>query len=596
MNSEIKKGEFPEKKLREVGAVRSIRSRCCTLTALLLVLVLLTGSVLAATPGVPPQKPSPYTGMVATAHPLASLVGARVLAQGGNAIDAAVATQFALNVVEPMMSGIGGGGFMMIYLAKEGQTVVIDCREQAPAGAKPTMFLDASGQPLPFETAVKTGHAVGVPGTLKGLVTALEKYGTKKLPELIDPAIELAEKGVIVNKPLAEGIAESMYKFNDAAKEVFAPGGQPLPEGALLVQADLAKTLRLIRERGAEVFYGGTLGQAIVKTVEAKGGTMTLADLKGYQAKFREPVRGTYRGYEIVSMPAPSSGGLTLLQMLKILEGYDIHALGHNTTQTLHLMIEAMHLAYADRGKYLGDADFVKIPFKGYLDERYIAQRRALIDFQHANPNVKAGDPWQFEDQKPVALRDVPPVDQPSQTTHFTVRDRWGNLVSYTTTIEDVFGSGMMVPGYGLMLNNEMTDFDFTPGGANQVLPGKRPRSSMTPTIVFKDGKPVFSVGSPGGATIITTVLQVIMNLIDHGLTVQEAIDAPRIFSSSYPNVSWEAGLPESVRQELTLRGHKLADAPTTIGSVQSIVIDLTTGKLYGAADARREGTVIGVL
>ncbi|NLG87250.1 MAG: gamma-glutamyltransferase, partial [Firmicutes bacterium] len=475
-------------------------------------------------------------------------------------------------------------------------TVIIDCREQAPAGAKATMFLDANGKPLPFETALQTGHAVGVPGTLKGLVTALEKYGTKPLSTLIDPAIELAAKGIKVNRNLAEDIADSMYKFNEAAKQVFAPGGQPLPEGALLVQPDLAETLTLIKDKGPAAFYEGELGEALVKTVAAKGGTITIADLKAYTPKFRQPVRGTYRGYELVTMPSPSSGGLTLLHMLKLLEGYDIAQLGHNTADTLHLMIESMHLAYADRNQYLGDTDFIKIPAKGFLDNRYIAERRALIDPKRASSNVKPGDPWKYENQKAAMLTPVPAVDFPGETTHFTVRDQWGNIVSYTTTIEDVFGSGMMVPGYGFMLNNEMTDFDFTPGGANEVAPGKRPRSSMTPTIVFKDGVPVFSVGSPGGSTIITTVLQVVMNLIDHKLPVQEAIDAPRIFSSSYPNVRWEAGLPEAVREELTQRGHKFEDQPSVIGSVQSIVVDLETGKLYGGADNRREGTVIGVL
>jgi len=539
--------------------------------------------------------------MVATSHPLASLVGARILSQGGNAIDAAVAIQFALNVVEPMMSGIGGGGFMMIYLAKENRVVVLDYREQAPAGAKLTMFLDAGGKPLPFRTAIQTGHVVGVPGTLRGVATALENFGTMSLAQVIEPAIELAEKGIMVNKVLAQSIAASMYKFNEAAKQVFAPNGQPLPEGALLVQPDLAKTFRLIKEHGPDVFYFGEIAQAIVEAVQARGGTMILEDLKNYEVKFRDPIRGSYRDYEIVSMPPPSSGGLTLIQMLKILEGFDIKALGHNTTQTLHLMIETMRLAYADRGKYLADSDFVKIPFNGYLNEKYVEERRALIDWQRANPDIKPGDPW-FYEKSPTCpasyLKDVFAMvgeNETSQTTHYTVIDKWGNLVACTTTIEDVFGSGIMVPGYGFMLNNEMTDFDFVPGGANEVQPGKRPRSSMTPTIVFKDGKPVFSVGSPGGSRIITTVMQVIMNMIDHGMSVQDAINAPRIFSSSYPTVQWEAGLPEHVKKELELRGHKIADAPIVMGSVQSIVIDLETGKIYGGADPRREGTVIGV-
>lgn len=263
-----------------------------TIFALMIVVTLLS-----STPGVPKDVPSVYTGMVATSHPLASLVGARILQQGGNAVDAAVAIQFALNVVEPMMSGIGGGGFMMIYLAKENKVVVIDYREQAPAGAKPTMFLDAEGKPLPFRTAILTGHAIGVPGTLKGMVTALEKFGTMSLTQVIEPAIELAEKGVIVNKVLAQSIKDNMYKFNEAAKQVFAPNGEPLPEGALLVQPDLAKTFKLIRDHGLDIFYKGDIARAIVEAVQGRGGAMTLEDLANYEIKFREPIRGTYRGY-----------------------------------------------------------------------------------------------------------------------------------------------------------------------------------------------------------------------------------------------------------------------------------------------------------
>lgn len=595
--------------------------------------LILAATPISASPGVPPDTPSPYTGMVSTSHPVASEVGAQVLREGGNAVDAAVAVQFALHVVEPSMSGIGGGGFMMIYLADKGETVVIDCREEAPAGATADMF-----EGMSFRDASRSGKAVGVPGTLDGLVTALSKYGTMSLAELIEPAIGLAEDGVIVNRPLASSIRSAMSKFNDAAKEVFAPGGIRLIEGDLLIQPDLAKTFRLIRDYGPEVFYGPhqlrvlantsaseealenilnifgepEIGRALVETVQAKDSTMTLKDLAGYKPVIREPVRGTYRGYEIASMSPPSSGGITLLQMLKILEGFDVTALGQNTGPIVYLMAETMHLAYADRGAYLADGDFVVTPYKGLLDDRYIAERRDLIDLEAANPDIEPGNPWQYEekgrptwwrkpgaDWQPHYLRESAEgssEESSGATTHFTVRDKWGNLVSYTTTIESGFGTGMMVPGYGFMLNNELTDFDFTPGGVNEVAPGKRPRSSMTPTIVFKDGQPVFTVGSPGGSRIITTVMQVIMNMIDHGMTVQDAIDAKRMHSASYPRVDLEAEFPDyyQVRDYLLARGHTVRTR-SSIGSVQSIVICLETGQIYGGADSRREGTVIGV-
>jgi len=575
-----------------------------SLPELCLVLVLLVSEPLLA---VSSSQTCP-SAMVSTSHPLASQIGAQILADGGNAVDAAIAVHLALNVVEPMMSGIGGGGFMMIYLADEEKVVVIDFREMAPKAAYPEMFLNSDGTPMEFEDAVRSGRSVGVPGTVSGLFTAHELYGSMEFAELIDPAIELAERGHRVNRVLAESIEENMDKFNDAARPAFAPDGKPLPEGTLLVQPDLARTFRLLRDYGPSAFYGdaglwerlragkhgGEIGRAIVTTVQSEGGIMSVKDLGNYTVKFREPVRGTYRGYEIVTMPPPSSGGLTLLQMLKILEGFDIKNMGPYAPETMHVMIETMHLAYADRNGYLGDDDFVEIPHEGYLNPEYIAERRALINMSAANPDVEPGDPWKYEREQQEAVYENVSEERCGETTHFTVKDRWGNIVCCTTTIEQAFGSGIMVPGYGFMLNNEMTDFDFIPGGANQAEANKRPRSSMAPTIVFKDGSPAFTVGSPGGSTIIATVLEVIVNMIDHGMSVQEAIDAPRFFSSSYPIVSWEEGIPESTILKLESMGHRFDSSPQVQGSVQSIVIN--HGVLEGGADLRREGTVVSVL
>lgn len=553
---------------------------------------------LGKVPGVPEGVQGASKGIVAVSHPAAAQVGRDILAKGGNAIDAAAGIQFALNVAEPYMSGIGGGGFMMIYLKDQNKITVIDSREVAPAKVTPDLFLQADGKPIPFEERHTNGKAVGIPGTLLGVEHALQSYGTWELGEVVEPSIELAEKGVRVNWISAAYIAESLDKLkkHETAAKVFAPNGEPLKEGQMLVQPELAKALKVIRDKGADALYEGEIGQALIKEVQRTGGSMTLEDLKGYQVKEREPVRGMYRGYEVISMAPPSSGGLTLIQILKLMEGYDNKKDGFGSVAYLHHLIEANHLAYADRAAYMADEDVYPVPKQGLIADAYIKERRQLIRDEAANANVKAGDPWKYDPgKKPevsIHLTDQTPV---KQTTHFSVMDKWGNIVTYTTTIEDIFGSGVMVPGYGFMLNNELTDFDAIPGGVNQVEPGKRPRSSMTPTMVLKDGKPFLSIGSPGGSTIIASVSQTILNVIDHGMEIQDAIRAPRIFSSSYPKITWEAGIDQDVILQLMAKGHVFAEEPTNIGNVQAIVYDYETGKMYGGADNTREGTVLGV-
>ncbi|MED4750026.1 gamma-glutamyltransferase [Brevibacillus choshinensis] len=552
----------------------------------------------AKVPGVPVGVDGATKGIVAVSHPAAAQVGKDILAKGGNAVDAAAGIQLALNVAEPYMSGMGGGGFMMIYLKDQNKVTVFDSREVAPAGAKPNMFLQEDGKPIPFDERHTTGQAVGIPGTLLGVEKALESYGTMKLPDVIEPAIDLAAKGVRVNWVTADNIKNSLDKLqkHETAAKVFAPDGVPLKEGDVLVQPDLAKTLQLVHDKGTSAFYNGEIGQALVQEVQRTGGSMTLQDLKAYTVKEREPVRGTFRGYEVVTMGPPSSGGLTMLQILKLMEGYDNQKDGFGSVAYLHHLIEANHLAYADRAAYMADEDVYPVPKQGLINAEYIKERRALISDDTVNTKVQAGDPWKYDPgKKPVVAMNFSDPSPVKQTTHFSVMDQWGNLVSYTTTIEDVFGSGIMVPGYGFMLNNELTDFDAVPGGVNQVEPGKRPRSSMTPTIVLKDGKPFLAVGSPGGSTIIASVSQTILNVIDHGMEIQDAIVAPRIFSSAYPAVTWEAGLDQDVILQLLAKGHSFAEKPTNIGNVQAIVYDLETGKMYGGADNTRQGTVLGV-
>jgi len=569
-------------------------------------------------------------GVVAVSHPAAAAAGARMLAQGGNAIDAAAAVQFALNVVEPQSSGIGGGGFMLIHLAKTGETFIVDSRERAPANASADMFAP-DGLPMEFPLASTSGLAVGVPGTLRGVDTALTRWGTKTLADTLGPAIELAEHGFRVNRFLAADIADDggRTQLHPETAAIFRPNGVPLAEGDWLVQPDLAKTLKRIATGGPHAFYRGSIARAIVKAqhrtrVElgvAGRGRMTLADLRQYQVAIREPLIGHYRGWTLASMPPPSSGGLTVLQMLGLLERFPLgdaaQGYGFGSPKTLHVMIEAMRLAFADRAVWIGDEGAVPVPRRGLLHPDYLATRTALIKADRRMDTPQAGDPRPWD--KSATVRPKPPrtKQESPHTTHFSIVDRWGNVVSYTSTIEFTWGSGITVPGYGFLLNNELTDFNFLPSadvsegnpGANDVAPGKRPRSSMAPTLLFKGGKPVAAYGSSGGAAIINSVLNVTLNLIDHRMTMRQAIAAPRLsVTHATGRVSCEGNqdfmqphFSLATQDALRRLGHVGLDEPgtegckETIGSVQGVFIDLATGEHRGAADLRREGTVIQV-
>ncbi len=582
-----------------------------------LILCLVSSPLLAASPD----------GVVSASHPAAAAAGARILEEGGNAVDAAAAMQFALNVVEPQSSGIGGGAFMLVHLARTGETFVVDSRERAPAAASADMFV-SNGEAMAFPFASTSGLAVGVPGTVRGVDTALRRWGTKTLADTLAPAIELAEHGFRVNRFLAADIAadDGRTQLHPETAAIFRPGGVPLAEGDWLVQRDLAKTLRLIATKGQDAFYHGPLARAIVTAQqhtrselgEAGKGRMTLDDLADYQAAVREPLIGHYRGWTIKGMPPPSSGGLTVLQMLGMLERFPLgdaaHGFGFGSPKTLHVMIEAMRLAFADRAVWIGDDDSVRVPTRGLLDAGYIDSRAARIRTDSRMATPRAGDP--AARHHTAGQPELPRIREESpHTTHFSVVDRWGNVASVTSTIEYTWGSGITVPGYGFLLNNELTDFNLMPAttagdrGANDVSPRKRPRSSMAPMLLFRDGKPVAAYGSPGGATIINSVLNVTLNLIDHKMPLQQAIDAPRLsVTNAAGKVACEGeetfmqprfGI--DVQDALRKQGHVgLGEAGTdgcqeTMGSVQAVVIDLATGAHHGAADRRREGAVIRV-
>jgi gamma-glutamyltranspeptidase / glutathione hydrolase len=599
------------------------------------------------TPGVPTSGSGYAKGVVAVSHPLAAKAGADVLAAGGNAVDAAAAIQFALNVVEPQSSGIGGGGFMMIYLAKEGKTFYIDSREKAPGAATPTMF-----GALSFEDASTSGISIGVPGTLRGVSTALKNWGTISLASAIAPAVTLAESGFKVNALLAADIINTsdrgftMTNLQPETMAIFRPGGVALKTGDVLKQPDLAKTLKLIAANGPDVFYKGEIGQAIVTaqtrsaTNGAAGaalttgaaGKMTLADLTSYDVAIRQPVTATYRGYTVASMPPPSGGGITALQQLKMLEQFPIgdktKGYGFGEKNTLHVMIEAMRLSFVDRNYWEGDGDFVKVPTSGLLNSVYLAARGALIKVASAlgASAIVPGNPLPNDISvipgQTVASGATDPREG-AHTTHFVVADKDNNIVSYTTTVESLFGSGITVPGYGFLLNNQMTDFNWPPTvnaatgdiGANDVAPFKRPRSSMAPTMLFRDGKPFAAYGSAGGSKIINAVVQITSNLVDHGMTVEQAIDAPRISARAGGTVFCETGpftptgftptpaFASSVVTALNAMREPALGMPACNGNeanganlaAQALVIDLGTGLKYGAADKRREGTVLGV-
>ncbi|MCC4832380.1 gamma-glutamyltransferase [Shewanella sp. 10N.7] len=527
-------------------------------------------------------------GMVASQESLATRIGVDILKQGGNAVDAAVAVGFALSVTLPRAGNIGGGGFMMVHLAETNKTIAIDYRETAPAKAHKDIFLDEKGNANP-KLSREHGLAVGVPGTVMGLELALTKYGTMSLKDVIKPAIGLANDGIVINSDLADsldGLKRRISQWPSSAEIFYKKNGDSFSVNDKLVQTDLGHSLSLIAKHGSKGFYQGETAEKIVSAINLAGGIMSLDDLKNYTVVEREPVRGSYRGYEVVSMPPPSSGGIHIIEMLNVLENYPIQKLGHNTAQTLHLMTETMKHAYADRSEYLGDPDFNPVPIAALTSQKYADTIAKQIAFNKATPSaeIKAGDIAPYESD---------------QTTHYSVVDQWGNAVSNTYTLNFSYGSGLVAAGTGILLNNEMDDFSAKPGSpngygliggeANSVQGNKRPLSSMSPTIVMKDGKPFLITGSPGGSRIITTTLQVIMNVIDHQLNVAEATAAPRIHHQWLPDyIGVETSLNDDTITLLESKGHKVKRS-SAMGSTQSILIN--EHGIYGASDPRRAGS-----
>ncbi|WP_110927747.1 gamma-glutamyltransferase [Bacillus massiliglaciei] len=534
-------------------------------------------------------------GMVATAHPIASEVGQKILREGGNAVDAAVAIQFALNVVEPMMTGIGGSGFMMVYDAKTKKTKIFDGHVRAPKAAHPNMFLDETGEVIPFRKRSTKATAVGVPGILKAMDAALRQYGSKPLAELIEPSIAHAENGVEVNFVLCDALENFEYRLGDVAKNFFLPEGKKLKPGDILKKEHLAKTYRILQEKGISAFYEGEIGEAIIRSIKKLGGFMEMDDLQSYRITEDEPMRGTYKGYEIVSSFAPSAGGFSVLQILKILESFKIEQYDVRSWEKYYLIAEAMRLAFEDKKAFMADPEYAELPLSGLFHPEYISERRKFINFEERNNEVNFGNPWKYDKVTERQIVSQPFEKEQSETTHFTVQDQWGNIVACTSTVEHPFGCGIMVEDYGFILNNELTDFDSVPGGMNEVEPGKRPVSCKSPTIIFKDGKPILTLGSPGGPTIISSVVQTIIHFLDFNLDIKSAIEEPRIFTPMGPHIEWEAGIDMNSKGHLEGMGYVFNDVPHSIGNVQAIHMDQENGISYGAADSSREGCALGL-
>ena len=537
-------------------------------------------------------------GMVVTAGEQASEAGVEMLRKGGNAVDAAVAASFAISVIRPQSTGIGGGGFFLLYLAKDQEHLTIDFRERAPLKATQDMFL-RGGKAVP-ELSRNGPLAVAVPGLVAGLVEVQQKYGTMPLPEVMAPAIRLADEGFPVYPQLAEAIAYRAKLLGDspATRAIYFREDRPLQPGELLIQKDLAKTLRDITNQGADAFYKGRVAQALVQEMSDRGGLITQEDLDRYRVIYRQPLLGTFHNSQVHTMPPPSSGGVLVLQMLNVLSGFPLQQIGFHTPKAIHLLTETLRLAFRDRALYLGDPDFVQIPTAMLTSKDYATALREQINLAKATPSggVPATPAGKIES---------------TSTTHLSVIDKDGNAVATTQTVNLYFGSGVMVPGTGVLLNNEMDDFSAQPNNpnafgllgnsdANAVAPRKTPLSSMSPTIVTRDGKVVLITGSPGGSRIISATLQILLNVLTYNMSLPEAMFAPRIHHQWFPDdllIEIKAGeQPEGLVEALGQMGHKVtviearSDGRTPFGNVQAIAVDLSSGFITGVSDPRGDG------
>ena len=570
---------------------------CNKKSALLIVLSLAAVRLASAAPMRPVHAPH---AMVASVHELASRAGVEIMQSGGNAVDAAVATGFVLAVVHPQAGNLGGGGFMLIRMT-DGATHFLDYREKAPAAATANMYLDAQGEVV-ADASIIGYKAISVPGSVAGMVHAERKYGKLSLARVMAPAIKLAREGFPLAWEDAQDLQDKdLAKFTES-RRVFQRDGNFFKPGEIFRQPDLARTLQRISEKPDD-FYHGALARELAAALQKGGALITAEDLANYEVKEREPIRGTYRGYEVIGAPPPSSGGIALIEILNILEGFNLGQLGNRSAEAMHLTLEAFRRAYFDRAEFLGDPDFSKIPVAQLLDKKYGAAWRETIDPDHASHSKDLQRPTVFSQLEQYSR--LQPIHEPEHTTHYSVVDSEGNAVAVTTTLNDSFGSRVTVEGLGFLMNDEMDDFASKPGvpnmfglvqgPANAVGPGKRPLSSMAPTIVLKDGKLFLVLGSPGGARIISTVANILMGVVDYGLDIQRAVNAPRFHNQWLPESSEvEPGFSPDTLALLRRMGHTIEEESSYWSDGECLAIDWKTGERLGASDGRNNGKPVG--
>lgn len=536
------------------------------------------------------QKTTSKEGLISVSHPLAAKIGKDVLDQNGNAMDAVIAIQLALNVVEPFASGIGGGGYLLYYEQSTGSITAFDVRETAPAHVDKQFYLDDSGEYKSFFDMTTHGKTVAVPAIPKLFDYIHKRYAKLSLEDLINPAIELAVDGHSANWATEKYSRQQharLIKYHETAK-VFTNENQYWREDDWIVQPEIGKTLQILREHGFNTFYKGDIAEKLVNVVKKYGGTITLEDLANYDIQIKAPISATFKDYYIHSMGPSSSGGITVIQILKLLEHVDLPSMGPRSVDYLHHLIQAMHLAYSDRAKYLADDNFHDAPVQSLIDDDYLKARSTLIDSNKANIDIEHGVVSDC-----ISYTDV--EENHTETTHFCVIDKEGNIASFTTSIGMIYGSGITIPGYGVLLNTTMDGFDVVDGGINEIAPYKRPLSNMAPTIVTYHGNPILTVGAPGAISIIASVAQTLINVLVFGMDIQQAIDEPRIYSSHPNRIEWEPQFSQSTILALIARGHVMENKPDDyIGDVHGLQVDLNTREASGGADDTREGTVMG--
>ncbi|MHA6253253.1 gamma-glutamyltransferase [Oceanobacillus sp. CAU 1775] len=540
-------------------------------------------------------------GMVSCAVKEASIVGEEVLKDGGNAIDAVVAMQLALSAVEGMNTGLGGSGYMIYYDKESNETKVFNGNSRAPAAVTPKLFYDENDELMEFDDRTTSPLAVGVPGLIKLLELAHGTHGSMSLERLIDPAIRLAEEEFRVNELWDRTLQLFSDRLGDEAKKFYVPNGQALKEGDYVRQPDLAKTLKVIREEGFSSFYTGEIADAIVDTVKNLGGIMEKDDLIGYEAKTEPAFWGSYKDYDLAYPAPPNGGGIALSVLLKLFEKTNVSQYDIHSWEKYHVIAESIRIALADQQTYIGDPEIISIPNEAMTCDEYIEERMKLIDFSKLHEEIKEGNPWKHDERKANYTPHMDVSKHGMDTTHLTAVDQWGNIAACTTSIERIFGSGIMVPGFGFMLNNDLTDFNPEPGTANEPNGNKYVLSSKSPTIVFDNGKPFFTLGSPGASTIVGSVAQVLLHVLDYKMDLGEAIAEPRIFNDPKRTMEWEDGINDEAMKKLKDLGYKLdrsfknETADSRISDIKAILIDHENGMLYGSSDSPRPSRTIGV-